>query len=65
MPDQKISALASLAAGSVVPGDLLEIVDISDTTMAASGTNKRIDVNNLRAATGGVGGVLYMHPTPR
>ena len=65
MPDQKISALASLAAGSVVPGDLLEIVDVSDTTMAATGTNKQITVNNLRAATGGVGGVLYNFATLR
>lgn len=33
--------------------DLLEIVDTSDTSMAATGTNKRITVGNLREAIGG------------
>lgn len=36
----KISALTALASGHAT-GDLLDIVDISDTTMAATGTNKK------------------------
>lgn len=39
MADTKISALTS--AGSVDPADLLVAVDVSDTSMAATGTNKK------------------------
>jgi|JI9StandDraft_2_1071091.scaffolds.fasta_scaffold00829_9 NADPH-dependent glutamate synthase beta subunit-like oxidoreductase len=41
MPDTKTSALAAITADDIVDGDLLDWVDVSDTTMAASGTNKR------------------------
>ena len=51
MPDQKISALAELTSADTA--DLLEIVDVGDTTMAATGTNKRITVANLKTAVGG------------
>lgn len=46
MADTKISGLAALGAAPAI-GDLLTIVDISDTTMAASGTNKYLTVTNL------------------
>lgn len=49
MADTKISALTELAA-SPASDDLSTIVDISDTTMAASGTNKKIQVSNALAA---------------
>lgn len=45
MADTKISALTQLTgAGSAADGDELVVVDKSDTTMAATGTNKRITV---------------------
>lgn len=43
----KITDLATLTAPATV--DLLELVDISDTSMAASGTNKKITVADLGA----------------
>jgi hypothetical protein len=48
MADSKISALTALTGANSAPGDLLEIVDISDTTMAASGTNKKITREELQ-----------------
>jgi len=51
VPDQKISALTELTSADTA--DLLEIVDVGDTTMAASGTNKKITVANLKTAVGG------------
>lgn len=41
MPDTAISALAEITAADIVDADLVDWVDRSDTTMAASGTNKR------------------------
>lgn len=43
----KVSALTALAAGSPASGDLLEVVDVSDTSLAASGTNKKVTVQAL------------------
>jgi hypothetical protein len=43
--DTKISALTALSPAAV--DDLLAIVDISDTTMAATGTTKNIQVGDL------------------
>lgn len=45
MADQKISDLTALT--SAASGDLLELVDVDDTTMAATGTNKKITFANL------------------
>lgn len=42
MADSKLSALATLATSAIAAGDLIPIVDVSDTSMAASGTNKVI-----------------------
>lgn len=36
----KISALAALTGANTDPGDLFTLVDVSDTSMAATGTNK-------------------------
>lgn len=41
MPNAKISALTELAEGPAV-GDLLALVDVSDTTDASSGTTKKL-----------------------
>jgi len=51
MADSKITALTNLTAADPV-NDMLPIVDVSDTTMAASGTTKRISVNNILGASG-------------
>ena len=48
MADTKISALTALTAPA--SGDLIPIVDISDTTMAASGTTKRVTQADLAAS---------------
>lgn len=62
MPDTKLSALTALAAAPV-DADLIAIVDVSDTTMAASGTTKKITIANVftdRTFLGSTGvGLLY------
>lgn len=52
MADSKISALTALTGANVDIVDELVLVDKSDTTMAASGTDKRIVADELRAAFG-------------
>jgi hypothetical protein len=42
MADTKISALTAITGANTATGDLFPIVDVSDTTMAASGTDKSI-----------------------
>lgn len=49
MADSKITALTELAAAPA-SGDYFVVVDVSDTTMAASGTNKKITPGNLLTA---------------
>jgi hypothetical protein len=51
MPDSKITALTALTAADPA-NDMFPIVDVSDPSMAASGTTKRISINNLLAASG-------------
>jgi len=51
MADSKITALTALTAADPV-NDVFPIVDVSDTTMAASGTTKKISVNNILGASG-------------
>lgn len=60
---QKISGLTELAAAPA-NGDLIEIVDVSDATMAASGTNKKITTANLMSylATADAGGDTTTFP---
>ena len=50
MPDAKITALASIGTGTDPANDPLVIVDVSDTSMAATGTTKKVTLNNLLAS---------------
>ena len=50
MADQPISGLTALTGANTASGDLLEIVDVSDTTMAATGTNKKITRDEMKTA---------------
>jgi len=50
MPDTKISALTTLTGANLAAGDLMVVVDVSDVTMAASGTNKDIVSSDLLPA---------------
>lgn len=51
MADSKITGLTELSAAPSA-GDLLLLVDVSDTTMAATGTNKKFDATRLVAHGG-------------
>lgn len=66
MADSKISALTELAT-TPAAGDLLVLVDVSDTTMAASGTDKKITFTNLTgtflSATGATTGATSQAQT--
>lgn len=48
MADTKITSLTALT--TTATGDTMEIVDVSDTTMSANGTNKKITLANLLGA---------------
>jgi hypothetical protein len=50
MSDTIITNLTELTAGNQATGDVLPIVDISDTSMAGSGTTKKIQIGSLKAA---------------
>jgi len=50
MADSKITALTALTAADPV-NDMFPVVDVSDTTMAASGTTKRISANNILSSS--------------
>jgi hypothetical protein len=52
MADTKVSALTALTGANSAAGDKLLIVDVSDTTMAASGTTKSITLDELQAFAG-------------
>lgn len=47
MADAKITALETLANTAIAAGDWLPIVDVSDTSMAASGTTKKVSANDV------------------
>lgn len=53
MTNLKISGLTALS--SVASSDLVEVVDVSDTTMAVTGTNKQVTVTDLATAITTVG----------
>ena len=57
MADSKITALAALTAADPV-NDMFPIVDVSDTSMAASGTTKRISANNILSSSPTASGAL-------
>lgn len=46
---RKISAHTELTSGNLADGDLIEVVDVSDTTDAASGTNKKSLWSSIKA----------------
>jgi len=50
MADSKITTLTALTAADPA-NDMMPIVDVSDTSMAASGTTKRISINNILACS--------------
>lgn len=52
MPDRKITDLTSITGANTATGDLFVLVDVSDTTMAASGTDKKITRDELNIALG-------------
>jgi len=47
----KITELTALTAANVASGDLYSLVDVSDTTMAASGTSKRVTALDVADAS--------------
>lgn len=53
MADTKISALTDIST-SLADADLFVAVDVSDTSMAASGTDKKLTAANLKAYVGGI-----------
>ena len=57
MADTKITALTALTAADPA-NDVIPIVDISDTSMAASGTTKKISVNNILSSSPTASGAL-------
>jgi hypothetical protein len=54
MADSKITALSTLDRFTLAPTDTTVAVDISDTTMAASGTNFEVELAEL-VASGAIG----------
>ena len=53
MADQPITGLSTLSAYST--SDLMEVVDVSDTTYAPLGTNKKVTVQNLLSMVSPIG----------
>lgn len=50
MPAMKISELTPITGVNVATGDLFPVVDVSDNTMAASGTNKSLTAAEIARA---------------
>lgn len=50
MADTKITDLGALTEATLATGDLFTAVDISDTSLAATGTNKKITATATRSA---------------
>ena len=48
----KLTALTALTGTAIAGPDIFEVVDVSDTTMAASGTNKKMTLDELGIALG-------------
>lgn len=61
MADTKITGLAALTGANAADGDVLPVVDVSDTSMAASGTTKNMTMAELAVAVGG-GARLVLEP---
>ena len=53
MADTKITGLAAIGANPIIPSTFpLPMVDLTDTSMAASGTTKKVTVNQILGAGG-------------
>lgn len=52
MPDTKTSVMSSLTGANLADADLFEVVDVSDTSMAATGTNKSLTGTELASGVG-------------
>jgi hypothetical protein len=52
MADTKITDLTAITGANLATGDELVVVDISDTTMAASGTNKSTTLADIKTHLG-------------
>lgn len=57
MATKKITDLTLLAAGSLSISDYFVVVDVSDTTMASSGTDKKITTDSMLGATHSYGNI--------
>lgn len=55
----RITDYGLLTGSTAAPGDLVEVVDVSDTSMAATGTNKRLVLGELNKYLGG--GMFHTH----
>lgn len=55
--DSRITDLSELTNGNVAQGDVLEVVDVSDTTDNAAGSSRKVQVASLARAVGG--GAIY------
>ena len=62
MADTKTSGLSELAAGDLADADFFMVVDDSDTTMAATGTNKLHLASSVKRY---IGGIFYHSGTGR
>jgi hypothetical protein len=61
MPDTKITALTAIGANPIIPATFpIPMVDLTDTSMAASGTTKKVTVNQIL----GAGGTAPSPPPP-
>lgn len=47
MSDEKTTNLSSITGANLADNDLVMVVDVSDTTMAATGTNKKVTLNEF------------------
>lgn len=57
MADTKITDLSSLSGASIATGDVFVLVDVSDTSMAASGTNKKTTASDVTTAVKTLGNI--------
>lgn len=60
MASRKISSLTELTT-TPADGDLIQVVDVSDTTFGAGGTNKKIQYSNLVQPVPSTAGYVMLH----
>lgn len=57
MANTKISDLTAITGASLASGDLTVVVDVSDTSMASTGTDKKTTIADIATAVGSAGGL--------